>query len=443
MHRVFLSYRREDAATAAGRIHDLLTHRFGEDRVFMDVYALEGGTDFKETIAAHLKKCQLVLVIIGRRWLEITGPNGKRRLDDPGDLVRFEIETALTHGVAVVPVLVEGASMPAEASLPQTIAPLARLHALSVDNSHFPRDAARLVRTVRNIARGWPARIWFDWRFAAVAALAVIGTSLHIMKVPQAEAEINVAVSQFGFRLRRPDSVLAGLRVSRLGVAGLSEAVFPGRGPVSTEGVQLESLSAHEGAISIPSLIVPGGTQVWYRREAPRRELIVGLRGSPLQFEVSVLGRVRIGFANAGSFTEDFSTPETVAFRAGPEEVDLLAADASPPSGELVRQAPADRIWFVELEHSEAGGGPFVRRVSSVRKGALVFFPPDGPRSFLKSGDLLGFDVIRGQIRTVALDGDGFSVRFTGVLRGAESNARNLMPSWLQSALARARGSLD
>ena len=51
------------------------------------------------------------------RWLEAAGADG-RRLDDPGDFVRLEIEAALTRGVRVIPVLVDAAWMPRPDQLP-------------------------------------------------------------------------------------------------------------------------------------------------------------------------------------------------------------------------------------------------------------------------------------------------------------------------------------
>jgi hypothetical protein len=77
--------------------------------------------DFVERIHQAVGSCDVALVLIGEEWLAMTGPQGKRRLDDPEDFVRVEVAAALTRDdVTVVPVLVEGAQMPSSAELPET-----------------------------------------------------------------------------------------------------------------------------------------------------------------------------------------------------------------------------------------------------------------------------------------------------------------------------------
>ena len=104
--RVFISYRREDSGYPAGWLFDQLAASLGADRVFKDVDSIEPGEDFAEVISDAVSSCA-VLAVIGDRWLAAADEDG-RRLDDPGDFVRLEIEAALTRGVRVIPVLVGG-----------------------------------------------------------------------------------------------------------------------------------------------------------------------------------------------------------------------------------------------------------------------------------------------------------------------------------------------
>jgi hypothetical protein len=143
--KVFLSYRRDDAADVTGRIFDHLVQRFGRDRVFMDVDSVAFGADFRRQIAKALDESGVLLAIIGDDWL---GP----RLADPNDYVAVEIGTALERGVTVVPVLVEGAQMPREADLPPALAELAYRNAAEVRSGRdFPFHVSRLADSVATL----------------------------------------------------------------------------------------------------------------------------------------------------------------------------------------------------------------------------------------------------------------------------------------------------
>lgn len=146
MPAVFISYRRADSASAAGRMDDQLVARFGRAHVFKDVDSIPPGVNFEHFIEDAIGRSSVVLVLIGPRWLNATaGALRRRRLDDPGDFVRIEIETALRLGVPIIPVPVENASMPPAARLPVSLRPLASLNALSVrPDPDFHRDMERV-----------------------------------------------------------------------------------------------------------------------------------------------------------------------------------------------------------------------------------------------------------------------------------------------------------
>jgi hypothetical protein len=93
---IFISYRRADSDYPAGWLFERLAERFGRARVFKDVDSLQPGDDFAEVITAAVSSCSALVAVIGERWLTITDQHGRRRLDNPGDLVRLEIEAALT-----------------------------------------------------------------------------------------------------------------------------------------------------------------------------------------------------------------------------------------------------------------------------------------------------------------------------------------------------------
>jgi TIR domain-containing protein len=154
--RIFLSYRREDTSGHAGRLYDVLAERFGEENVFMDVDTIKVGADFAEAISRAVASCDALIALIGRQWLAAADANGRRRLDDPNDFVRLELEAALERDVPVVPARVQGASQPTADDLPTTIAPLARRQGVELDDEGWHDDVERLIERLER-AVGSPA----------------------------------------------------------------------------------------------------------------------------------------------------------------------------------------------------------------------------------------------------------------------------------------------
>src|SRR5271165_1155639 len=148
---IFVSYRRQESKDFAGRLYDRLADRFGDSQVFIDVDAIEPGVDFAEEIFRAVAACKVLLAIIGPTWLTVTDGRGQRRLDDPDDIVRLEIGAALARDVRVIPVLVEGAVMPARQDLPESLASLARRNALLIRHESFRSDAGRLEAVIERV----------------------------------------------------------------------------------------------------------------------------------------------------------------------------------------------------------------------------------------------------------------------------------------------------
>ena len=150
MPATFISYRREDSAGYAGRLHEELQERFGPRQLFRDVDTLRAGQDFDEAIRQRLRQCQACVVMIGPNWLTSQTASGERRLHQPGDYVCMEIAAALARSeVLVIPVLVGGATMPAAEELPEAIRGLARRHAMSVRDETWEADMDRLAAALR------------------------------------------------------------------------------------------------------------------------------------------------------------------------------------------------------------------------------------------------------------------------------------------------------
>ncbi|MET3773173.1 toll/interleukin-1 receptor domain-containing protein [Arthrobacter nitrophenolicus] len=146
--RIFISYRREETAYPAGWLYDRLADRYGGGQVFKDVDSIQLGDDFVEAITRAVGSCDVVLVLIGDEWLTTADEHGRRRLDDPDDFVRLEVQAALTRNVRVIPILVDKARMPRADELPESLARLTRRQALEFSPARFEFDTSRLFKVL-------------------------------------------------------------------------------------------------------------------------------------------------------------------------------------------------------------------------------------------------------------------------------------------------------
>jgi hypothetical protein len=182
---IFISYRRDDAAGFAGRLYDHLAERFGASMVFMDVDTIRPGQDFGVVLRDAVQQANVLLAIIGPAWLSVSGPDGQRRLDNPDDFVRLEIQAALEAGKLVIPVLVQGTRMPALADLPEPLKPLAHRHAVEITHGRWRADVEQLAASLetkvgprRGVRHG--SRIGYATAALAVGLLGIAGAAFFL-----------------------------------------------------------------------------------------------------------------------------------------------------------------------------------------------------------------------------------------------------------------------
>jgi TIR domain len=125
--------------------------KFGPKQIFMDIDAIAPGEDFVKAIEETVAKCDVLIAVVGNNWLTSKDEQGGRRLDNPDDFVRMEIATALKREIRVIPVLVDGASMPRTTELPDDLRPLVRRNALRVSDTSFDGDCQRLVSAITEV----------------------------------------------------------------------------------------------------------------------------------------------------------------------------------------------------------------------------------------------------------------------------------------------------
>jgi TIR domain len=140
---VFISYRREDSSQYARAISDRLANRLGRENVFFDLNSIGKGLDFVNALTEALGKSFALLAVIGRDW--VSGAENLRRLADPTDYVRLEIQTALGRDVRVIPVLVGRGTMPKRDDLPDCLKDLTRRNGTTISDEHFESDVDDLI----------------------------------------------------------------------------------------------------------------------------------------------------------------------------------------------------------------------------------------------------------------------------------------------------------
>jgi hypothetical protein len=213
---VFICYRREDSAASAGWLHQILVSELaGISRICMDVDAVPLGDNFVSALSAELDVSDVVLALIGPRWLAATDKAGIRRLEQEDDYVRVELATALKRSIPIIPIMLDGTQIPEEQYLPSDIARLSKQNGLAVRSSSFKTDTGKLVQELKKRALRKGANAPTNtvasprrrnWRSAATIAIAlVLGLSsataayVHLRPTPKVSPPqlYNVSIGAF------------------------------------------------------------------------------------------------------------------------------------------------------------------------------------------------------------------------------------------------------
>ncbi|MGN9765433.1 toll/interleukin-1 receptor domain-containing protein [Micromonospora sp. SD12] len=149
MADVFINYRTDDAGYAAGLVYERLQAEFGAENVFRDCRSMHGGADFPDELWSALRGSAVLLVIIGPDWLTLKDASGRRRIDNPDDFVRREIEEAFSRSIRVMPVLLDGVKPLVGSDLPTDLAALAVRQVVTLRRRHDGADLDHLVKELQ------------------------------------------------------------------------------------------------------------------------------------------------------------------------------------------------------------------------------------------------------------------------------------------------------
>ena len=366
MGGVFISYRRADAPGHAGRVFDRVRARFGADAVFMDVAAIDAGVDFVDAIDEAVGACDALLAIIGPQWVVDRKREIDRRLDGRVDFVHIEIAHALKRDVRVVPVLVDGAQLPAASDLPEDLQGLLRRNAIELRDAQWDADMDRLIASLDRVVKRDERPLWVGARsrgrmFAtlAVAALAIGGA---VVVGPRACAPPDINVS------RRvdppsanaatpttatpspapkpsavvPDVVGKSLATARrlLGEAGVAVSrvsyVEDRSKPVEQVLIQTRVPAGAAGAAGVALTVVARVTVIVSHRPEDAevaRGLVAHLQGSP----------IALGFAVRARETPAVRAESLARVTYSDETLAITAADVAKEATSWLRQTEASR----------------------------------------------------------------------------------------------------
>jgi len=338
---IFISYRRDDAAGEAGRLADHLELRFGPRSIFFDIAQIVPGDDWRQQLDSALEACDTMLVVIGRNWLEERKVGGKprRRVDDPDDMVSWEIAQALRRGMRVIQTRVQGAAPLAAQGLPPAIFSLAMRQAYTLRHESFADDVRLLGDRIVSMRRARGA-LGADWSESDLATWARrSGWAVQ----PEGEAPFSGAavaiVHAMELLLRRADVDVA----LSAGYLDARSRAFE-RAPLERRELALST------CIYVASLIGVPLARRWPRKLRPRRRP-VDMSWQALDWEAETGGWCRGDF-----FRVDALADITRHLAAGRPVIclcwfDYREGDSDSPIDDegVLRHAPA-------LEHRNARG---------------------------------------------------------------------------------------
>ena len=221
MGSIFISYRRDDALAEAHKIRDILVARLGKDRlspsIFLDTTSLTYGEDYRARIHREIVDCAVQLVVIGPSWLTVTNEHG-RRLDQPDDIVIFELTTGKDQHVPIIPLVVNGAAFPLAKQLPHALHFLEYRNGKALQNETFESDLddvihkkiAALVDNVEQVHRFFGGIECITGPVLDIpASTGTMGSDAlenerpphHVALPPFAIAKYPVTVEEYGFFL--------------------------------------------------------------------------------------------------------------------------------------------------------------------------------------------------------------------------------------------------
>jgi hypothetical protein len=289
--------------------------------------------------------------------------------------------------------------------------------------------------------------------------VAILGTTLTIVsillfaRVRSTEIELDLSLSELGFRLPQQQVIADVMKLSTLGVSGLKEIQLPRIGKQdahtfhqsdgSASSIQLsnETDSIHTGTITLATLALPVGTHIWLRPTEIPLQYRLSIKNTKLLLRADVNGFVGIGIPGIPREQLNFTSPKSILLQSGPNIVDLDLSFQNLSKNTFSRQLIADSLSFFRIDEHSDPELTIVRRVSTILSGTLYFESLGGQERQIRPGEEIDFKLSQGEIRTLQLQDDHISFAFHGRVRGMtsgiEEHRYSIMPTFLEWLRAR------
>jgi hypothetical protein len=309
------------------------------------------------------------------------------------------------------------------------------------------RRLAHLVE-ICEAAQPQPARKRWPVIVSLGATLLIVSVLLFA-RIAETEIELDLTLSEVGFVLPKQQVFAETMGLSALGVSGLREIQFleapntVAQMPQSSDRVRLSVASGkkHQGSITLATLMLPSETRLWLRHAGAPHQYRLSLKGANLELRADVHGLVEVGFPDRGAEQFDFVTPQPIHMLPGMDDVDLDLTLPDPDKSAFSPQVSVTNLSLFQINEYHDDERSVVRRVSSILSGTLIFESLGQQELKLRPGEMIHFEQVRGEIRTLRLKDDSIDLKFHGRVRGlgagSEESLRSLMPTWLEWLRAR------
>ncbi len=397
--RIVISYRRVDTGGDARSLAEALEGRFGRENVFLDIEGIEPGEPFDQAIDRAVASSDVLLALIGQHWLTVTDDEGRRRIDDPRDVVRLEVGSALIQELRVIPVLLEDAKMPSEEELPPELAPLSKRNAVELRATSWKPDVERIVEELATLRREKLRRLGPERGWRRVLA-----------PLSEAGAAARRALA------RRPRMALGGALVVAALVAALVAVLVLRDGDGSGNGGGEEDSALHPPLAADEMLAFVSGGRIMILDGGAERPVALpggGFRTGP----DLTAGGDRLAYAQAGNIwaaDADGSNARQLTTESAGDRSPAWSEDGTLVAFDRPEADDPDRrgIWVVRADGSEP---PVDLQDGPGEVGAAPDWSPDGRMLAYQRGL---------RIWVMASDGTGQRPLVDGFER------RSLFPAW-------------